>query len=111
MERIFCAHQGWCGSLQKIYLLAEEKKMSVEEKITECAAADYLNHLRAEQEHFVDNSFDPIVSYGEHAAIDTIILRLRRPMWKLSRTELLLADTGETLPGRFDRHYAYRCHG
>lgn len=46
------------------------KKNVGKEKITECSAADYLNHLRAEQEHFVDNSFDPIVSYGEHAAMN-----------------------------------------
>lgn len=38
-------------------------------KITELSAADYLFKLRKQQENFLDNSFDPIVSYGGHAAI------------------------------------------
>lgn len=38
-------------------------------KITELSAADYLFDLRKQQENFLGNSFDPIVSYGGHAAI------------------------------------------
>lgn len=38
-------------------------------KITELSAADYLFNLRKQQENFLGNSFDPIVSYGGHAAI------------------------------------------
>ena len=38
-------------------------------KITERSAADYLFDLRKQQENFLGNSFDPIVSYGGHAAI------------------------------------------
>ena len=37
--------------------------------ITELSAADHLFSLRKEQENFLDNSFDPIVSYAGHAAI------------------------------------------
>ena len=37
--------------------------------ITELSAADHLFALRKEQENFLDNSFDPIVSYAGHAAI------------------------------------------
>lgn len=37
--------------------------------ITELSAAEHLFQLRREQENFLDNSFDPIVSYGGHAAI------------------------------------------
>ena len=38
-------------------------------KITELSAADYLFDLRKQQENFLGNSFDPIVSCGGHAAI------------------------------------------
>ena len=36
--------------------------------ITELSAARKLEAFRREQEHFLGNSFDPIISYGEHAA-------------------------------------------
>ena len=39
------------------------------EKITELSAARYLDGLRAEQEHFVDISFDTISAYGPNAAM------------------------------------------
>nr|WP_317365116.1 aminopeptidase P family protein [uncultured Blautia sp.] len=38
-------------------------------EITELSAAEHLFQLRKEQENFLDNSFDPIVSYGGHAAM------------------------------------------
>lgn len=38
--------------------------------MTEISAAEYLNGLRAQQENFMGNSFDPIVSYGAHAAMN-----------------------------------------
>ncbi|MDD7219694.1 MAG: M24B family metallopeptidase, partial [Clostridia bacterium] len=37
--------------------------------ITEMSAAEKLFSLRAQQDHFLGNSFDPIISYGPHAAI------------------------------------------
>lgn len=38
-------------------------------EITELSAAEHLFQLRKEQKNFLDNSFDPIVSYGGHAAM------------------------------------------
>lgn len=37
--------------------------------ITEMSAAEKLYSLRTQQDHFLGNSFDPIISYGPHAAI------------------------------------------
>lgn len=37
--------------------------------ITELSAEEKLYSFRAQQENFIDNSFDPIISYGKHAAI------------------------------------------
>lgn len=62
-------------------------------KITECSAAEYLNALRKEQEHFVDNSFDPIVSYGEHAAMNHYSPSPETDV-EVEPHGLLLADTG-----------------
>lgn len=39
-------------------------------EITEMSAAAHLEELRRGQEHFMGNSFDPIVSYGPHAAMN-----------------------------------------
>ena len=39
------------------------------ERITELGAAEKLYQLRSEQEHFIGDSFDPIIAYGKHAAI------------------------------------------
>lgn len=39
------------------------------ETITEMDAAQYINQLRAEQEHYIDISFDTIAAYGENAAM------------------------------------------
>ena len=38
--------------------------------MTELSVTDKLYSFRKEQEHFLGNSFDPIVSYGEHAAMN-----------------------------------------
>ena len=63
------------------------------EKITEMSAAEKLYSLRKEQEHFLGDSFDPIIAYGTHAAIvhysatkETDIL--------LEPKGMVLADTG-----------------
>lgn len=45
------------------------KKNAGQPGITELSAADYLFGLRKEQENFLGNSFDPIISYGGHAAM------------------------------------------
>ena len=39
------------------------------ETITEMDAAQRINQLRAEQEHYIDISFDTIAAYGENAAM------------------------------------------
>ena len=39
------------------------------ERITELSAAEKLYQFRSEQEHFLGDSFDPIIAYGKHAAI------------------------------------------
>lgn len=38
-------------------------------QITELSAAQKYHDLRAEQEGFIEDSFEPIIAYGEHAAI------------------------------------------
>lgn len=62
-------------------------------QITECSAAEYLNNLRKEQEHFVDNSFDPIISYGEHAAMNHYSPTPETDI-EIEPHGLMLADTG-----------------
>ncbi len=39
------------------------------ETITELSAAKYLENLRAEHEHYLGPSFDPIIAYSDHGAI------------------------------------------
>ena len=39
------------------------------EKITELSAAEYLEHLREQGEHYMGPSFEPIVAYGANAAM------------------------------------------
>ena len=38
--------------------------------VTELSAEEKLYSFRMQQENFIDNSFDPIISYGVHAAIN-----------------------------------------
>lgn len=38
-------------------------------KITERSAAEHLEHLRAQQEHYLGPSFEPIIAYDAHGAI------------------------------------------
>lgn len=77
-----------------IYWLKENIK---KETITELTAAEQLYRFRSEGAHFMGNSFDPIIAYGDHAAIvhysataDTDI--------PLQPYGLLLADTGGQYP-------------
>ncbi len=61
--------------------------------ITELSAAEYLNGLRAQQEHFCGNSFEPIISYGSHAAIIHYSATPETDI-HIEAEGLLLADTG-----------------
>ncbi len=61
--------------------------------MTELSAADYLNSLRAQQEHFMGNSFEPIISYGPHAAINHYSATPETDI-PIEPEGLLLADTG-----------------
>ena len=59
----------------------------------EISAAEYLNNLRAQQENFMGNSFEPIVSYGEHAAMNHYSATPDTDV-AIEPKGLLLADTG-----------------
>lgn len=61
--------------------------------ITEMSAAVKLESLRAGQEHFMGNSFDPIISYGPHAAINHYSATPETDI-PIEAKGLLLADTG-----------------
>lgn len=61
--------------------------------ITELSAGEYLNRLRAEQEHAMGNSFDPIISYGPHAAMNHYSATPETDV-PIEAKGLLLADTG-----------------
>ncbi len=45
------------------------KKNAASGKVTEMSAAEQLEVFRGEQEHYLGPSFEPIISYAEHAAI------------------------------------------
>ena len=61
--------------------------------ITEISAAEKLESLRAEQEHFMGNSFDPIISVGPHAAMNHYSATPETDV-PVEPNGLLLADTG-----------------
>ena len=61
--------------------------------ITEISAAEKLESLRSLQEHFMGNSFDPIISYGPHAAINHYSATPETDV-PIEPSGLLLADTG-----------------
>lgn len=63
------------------------------EGVTEISAAEKLFQLRQEQEHFLDNSFDPIISYGEHAAMNHYSATPQTDV-PIGTEGFLLADTG-----------------
>ena len=62
-------------------------------KITEMSAAERLYAFRAEQDNFAGNSFDPIIAYGEHAAICHYIAT-EETDYELKPQGMVLADTG-----------------
>ena len=61
--------------------------------MTEISAAQKLFRFRSEQENFQDNSFDPIISYGEHAAINHYSATEETDI-PIEPHGLLLCDTG-----------------
>ncbi|MCI5902818.1 MAG: aminopeptidase P family protein [Blautia sp.] len=69
------------------------KKHVGKETITEISAAEKLYEFRSQQEHFLGNSFDPIISYGEHAAMNHYSATPETDA-AIEAEGFLLADTG-----------------
>lgn len=69
------------------------KKNAGKIPMTEISAAEHLNGLRAQQENFMGNSFDPIISYGAHAAMNHYSATPETDV-AIEAKGLLLADTG-----------------
>ncbi len=69
------------------------KKNVGKKKITELSAGEYLNDLRAQQENFMGNSFDPIISYGPHAAMNHYSATSETDV-PIEAEGFVLADTG-----------------
>lgn len=63
------------------------------EKITEISASNKLEELRAQQEGFIRPSFEPICSFGEHAAIVHYTSSPETDV-ELKEGSLFLTDTG-----------------
>ena len=72
------------------------KKNVTRTTITELSAAEKLYQFRSEQEHFLGDSFDPIIAYGTHAAIVHYSATEATDI-PLEARGMVLADTG--------RHY------
>ena len=69
------------------------KKNVTRTTITELSAAEKLYQFRSEQEHFLGDSFDPIIAYGTHAAIVHYSATEATDI-PLEAREMVLADTG-----------------
>lgn len=63
------------------------------ETITELSASDKLEQFRAEQENFINPSFEPISAYGKHAAI-VHYSSSEETNVELTEGNFLLTDTG-----------------
>ena len=61
--------------------------------MTEISAGEYLDQLRLQQENSRGNSFEPIISYGEHAAMNHYSATPETDI-PIEAEGLLLADTG-----------------
>lgn len=61
--------------------------------MTEISVAEHLYGLRAQQENFMGNSFDPIISYGPHAAMNHYSATPETDV-PIEAEGFLLADTG-----------------
>lgn len=69
------------------------KKNVPEGTVTELSAAEKLYQFRSEQEHFIGDSFDPIIAYGTHAAIVHYSATEETDI-PLEARGMVLADTG-----------------
>ena len=69
------------------------KKNVTRTTITELSAAEKLYQFRSEQEHFLGDSFDPIIAYGTHAAIVHYSATEATDI-PLETRGMVLADTG-----------------
>jgi Xaa-Pro aminopeptidase len=69
------------------------KENVAKETITEMSAAEKLLDFRKQGENFIGNSFDPIISYGPHAAIVHYSATEETDV-QIEPHGLLLADTG-----------------
>ena len=69
------------------------KKNVTRTTITELSAAEKLYQFRSEQEHFLGDSFDPIIAYGTHAAIVHYSATKETDI-PLEAKGMVLADTG-----------------
>ena len=69
------------------------KKNVPEGNVTELSAAEKLYQFRSEQEHFLGDSFDPIIAYGTHAAIVHYSATEATDI-PLEARGMVLADTG-----------------
>ena len=69
------------------------KKNVTRTTITELSAAEKLYQFRSEQEHFLGESFDPIIAYGTHAAIVHYSATEATDI-PLAARGMVLADTG-----------------
>ena len=69
------------------------KKNVPEGNVTELSAAEKLYQFRSEQEHFLGDSFDPIIAYGTHAAIVHYSATQETDI-PLEARGMVLADTG-----------------
>ena len=63
------------------------------ETVTEFLAGEYLEKMRREQEHFLENSFDTICAYGQNAAM-MHYQAAREDNLVLQPTGFLLVDSG-----------------
>ena len=69
------------------------KKNVTRTNITELSTAEKLYQFRSEQEHFLGESFDPIIAYGTHAAIVHYSATEATDI-PLEARGMVLADTG-----------------
>lgn len=69
------------------------KKNVTRTNITELSTAEKLYQFRSEQEHFLGDSFDPIIAYGTHAAIVHYSATEATDI-PLAARGMVLADTG-----------------
>lgn len=69
------------------------KKNVTRTTIAELSAAEKLYQFRSEQEHFLGDSFDPIIAYGTHAAIVHYSATEATDI-PLEARGMVLADTG-----------------